>query len=267
MTYLQAIIIAIVEGITEFLPVSSTGHMIVTTSLMGIGTEEFTKLFIVVIQLGAILAVVVNYRRQFINLKDIGFYLKLLAGFIPIVIFGLLFKKNVDQLLERVDVVGWSLLIGGFFLLFIDRIFSAVRIHERSKISYLDAFIVGIFQCIALVPGVSRAAATITGGLFRKFSRTVAAEFSFFLAVPTMFAATVKDLWDFKKAGLHLGMNEIKFLALGNLVAFIVALVVLRYAIQFLVRYGFRYFGIYRILAGAAILAMIHYGVSLQLLK
>jgi undecaprenyl-diphosphatase len=267
MSYLQAILIAIVEGLTEFLPVSSTGHMIVVTSLMGIGTEEFTKLFIVVIQLGAILAVVVNYWKRFFNLRDFTFYLKLLAGFIPIIIFGLLFKKNVDALLERVDVVGWSLLIGGFFLLFIDRIFTAVKTNDTANITYIDAFIVGVFQCIALVPGVSRAAATITGGLFRKFSRDVAAEFSFFLAVPTMFAATVKDLWDFKKSGLHLDMREIQLLALGNLVAFIVALVLLRYAIHFLVKYGFRYFGIYRILAGALILIMLQYGVSLQLVK
>jgi undecaprenyl-diphosphatase len=266
VNYFQAIIIAIVEGLTEFLPVSSTGHMIVTTSLMGISSAEFTRLYIVVIQLGAILAVVIYYWKRFFNLRDIKFYLKLLVGFIPIVIFGLLFKKKVDMLLDRVDIVAWALLLGGIFLLFVDRIFKEEKIKSQEKISYLDALVVGFFQCIALVPGVSRAAATITGGLYRKFDKSTAAEFSFFIAVPTMFAATVKDLWDFQKAGFHFGLDEIKLLIAGNLVAFVVAFLTLRYAMNFIVKYGFRSFGIYRIIIGASILILLGMGYKLEII-
>ncbi len=255
------------EGLTEFLPVSSTGHMIIATSLMGISSAAFTKLFIVVIQLGAIAAVVVYYWKRFINLKDINFYLKLLVGFIPIVIFGFLLKKRVDMLLDRVDVVAWTLLLGGIFLLFIDRIFKEERVNSQEKISLVDAFIVGLFQCIAMVPGVSRSAATITGGMFRKFNKATAAEFSFFLAVPTMFAATVKDLWDFKKSGFGLASNEITLLALGNIVAFIIAILTLRFAMNFIVKHGFRLFGIYRIIVGASILILLALGYKLELVQ
>ncbi len=265
MNYLQAIIIAIVEGLTEFLPVSSTGHMIITTSLMGISSDDFTKLFIVVIQLGAILAVVVYYWKRFINIRDLNFYIKLFISFIPIVIFGFLLKKKVDMLLERVDVVAWSLLIGGIFLLFIDKIFKEERIDSQEKISRKDAFIVGLFQCIALVPGVSRAAATMVGGMYRKFNKAIAAEFSFFLAVPTMFAATVKDLWDFKKAGFQLTSFEYQLLTIGNIIAFIVAILTLKYAMRYLVKHGFKTFGIYRIIIGAAILIMLSMGINLEL--
>jgi undecaprenyl-diphosphatase len=266
VSYIQATIIAIVEGLTEFLPVSSTGHMIITTSLMGISSAAFTKLFIVVIQLGAIAAVVVSYWKRFINLRDINFYIKLFIGFIPIVFFGLLLKKSVDMLLDRVDVVAWSLLLGGIFLLFVDKIFKEEKVVTQEKISRMDAFIVGLFQCIAMIPGVSRSAATITGGLYRKFNKAIAAEFSFFLAVPTMFAATVKDLWDFKKAGFNLGYEELKFLAVGNVVAFIVAMLTLRFAINYIVKYGFFTFGIYRIIVGAGILIMLGMGYKLELI-
>lgn len=267
MTYLQAIIIAIVEGLTEFLPVSSTGHMIITTSLMNISTADFTKLFTVVIQFGAILAVVAYYWKRFVNFKDAGFYIKLFIGFVPIIIFGLLFKKKVDFMLERVDVVGWSLLLGGIFLLFVDRIFKKTTVTSQEKITWADALIVGLFQCIAMIPGVSRSAATIVGGLSRKFSRNVAAEFSFFLAVPTMFAATVKDLYDFYKGGLSLSSDEMQFLALGNVIAFAVALLVLKYAMKLVVKYGFRFFGYYRIVVGIAILVLLQMGVALHLVK
>lgn len=266
MNFIQAIIIAIVEGLTEFLPVSSTGHMIITTSLMGISSEEFTKLFTVVIQLGAIFGVVVYYWKRFINLKDFNFYIKLFVGIIPIIIFGFLFKKKVDLLLERVDIVAWSLLLGGVFLLFIDRLFKAETVDSQEKITWKDAFIVGLFQCIALIPGVSRAAATMTGGVYRKFNKAMAAEFSFFLAVPTMFAATVKDLWDFKKAGFTMTPYEIQLLVIGNLVAFVVAILTLRFAMSYIVKHGFKTFGIYRIIIGAAILIMLSSGIHLDLI-
>lgn len=266
MTSIQAIIIAIVEGLTEFLPVSSTGHMIITTSLMGISSADFTKLFTVVIQLGAIAGVVVYYWKRFINLKDFNFYLKLIVGVIPVLIVGFLLKKKVDMLLERVDVVAWSLLLGGVFLLFLDKIFKEEKVTTQEQMSWLDAFVVGIFQCIALVPGVSRSAATITGGLYRKFNKTIAAEFSFFIAVPTMGAATIKDLWDFQKAGLSLTSNDLMLLGLGNLVAFVVAILTLKYAMNYIVKHGFKSFGIYRILVGATILIMLACGVNLQLI-
>jgi len=265
VSYFQAIIIAIVEGLTEFLPVSSTGHMIITTSLMGISNAAFTKLFIVVIQLGAIGAVVVFYWKRFINLKAVQFYIKLIIGLIPVIIFGYFLKHRVDELLERVDVVAWSLLLGGFFLLFIDKIFKTVVVDSQEKVTRTDALIVGFFQCIALIPGVSRSAATITGGLYCKFNKTVATEFSFFLAVPTMLAATVKDLWDFRQ-NLSLSTIEIQFLAIGNLVAFIVAMFTLKYAMRYIVRYGFRAFGIYRIIVGASILVLLYFGISLEII-
>lgn len=266
MTSIQAIIIAIVEGLTEFLPVSSTGHMIITTSLMGISSADFTKLFTVVIQLGAIAGVVVYYWKRFINLKDFNFYIKLIIGVIPVLIVGFLLKKKVDMLLERVDVVAWSLLIGGIFLLFLDKIFKEEKVTTQEQMSWLDAFVVGVFQCIALVPGVSRSAATIAGGMYRKFNKATAAEFSFFIAVPTMCAATIKDLWDFKKAGFSLTSNDLMLLGLGNVVAFVVAILTLKYAMNYIVKHGFKSFGVYRILVGATILIMLACGVNLQLI-
>jgi undecaprenyl-diphosphatase len=266
VSILQAILIAIVEGLTEFLPVSSTGHMIVATSLMGISSEAFTKLFTVVIQMGAIAAVVVYYWKRFINLRDMDFYVKLILGVMPVLVFGALFKSKVNMLLERVDVVGWSLLLGGIFLLFIDKLFNKVDVESTDHISRKDAIAVGLFQCIALVPGVSRSAATITGGLFRKFNKATAAEFSFFIAVPTMAAATVKDLWDFKEAGFNLSGPEVQLLAVGNIVAFLVAILVLRMAMGFIVHRGFRLFGIYRIVVGAVILILLASGIDLKLI-
>ncbi len=254
-----------VEGLTEFLPVSSTGHMIITTSLMGIGHDEFTKLFIVVIQLGAIAGVVVYYWKRFINVKDITFYFKLFIGLIPILVFGFLFKHKVDGLLERVDVVAWSLLLGGVFLVFLDKIFKEEKIDSQEKIRWQDALVVGLFQCIALIPGVSRAAATMSGGLYRKFNKAIAAEFSFFLAVPTMFAATVKDLWDSRNGSNLFTLHHIQLLVFGNLVAFFVAILTLRLAMNFIVKYGFKTFGFYRIIVGAAILLMLSLGIPLHL--
>ncbi len=259
MTVLQAIIIAIVEGITEFLPISSTGHMIITSALMGIETNEVVKLFNVCIQFGAILAVVVLYFKRFFRSLDL--YYKLVVAFIPAAIAGLLFKHIIKQLLESVFTVGVTLLLGGIVLLFIDKIFKK-NDDEEIIITYPKAFIIGCFQVLAMIPGVSRSAATIIGGMSRGLSRKQAAEFSFFLAVPTMFAATALDLLDNFKL---INEGNIKLLLIGNLVAFIVAILAIKTFISILTRYGFFWFGIYRIVVGAAILTAMALGVNLHL--
>ncbi len=266
MNYLQAIILAIVEGLTEFIPISSTAHMVLTSSIFGIEKNEFVKLFTVVIQLGAILSVVVLYFKRFF--QNIDFYFKLLIAFIPAVIFGLLFKKHIDALLENVIVIGYTLLIGGVIMLFIDNWFAKNELRsntEASEISYLKAFIIGCFQVLAMVPGVSRSGATIVGGLSQKLNRKNAAEFSFFLAVPTMFAATAKDLVDNKD--LLINHNEnITLLILGTLVAFVVGVLAIKFFIKILNKYGFKMFGIYRIVIGIVILALYYSGHTLQLI-
>jgi undecaprenyl-diphosphatase len=267
MNILQTIILAIVEGLTEYLPVSSTGHMIIASSFMGIASDPFVKFFTVAIQLGAILAVVVLYFKRFFRSFD--FYFKLLAAFIPSVVFGLLFSDKIDQLLESPLGVAIALLVGGVFLLFVDKIFdnsTAITIHNSDKISYFTAFKIGLFQCIAMIPGVSRSAATTIGGMSQRLSRKAAAEFSFFLAVPTMFAATAKKALDYYKDGFKLSSDQIQLLAIGNVVAFVVALAAIKFFIDFLSRYGFKLFGIYRIIVGGVILAMILSGVKLQIL-
>ncbi|MBX7201818.1 MAG: undecaprenyl-diphosphate phosphatase [Bacteroidia bacterium] len=267
MSWLEAIIIAIVEGLTEFLPVSSTGHMILTQSLLGIQSSAFLKLFIVSIQLGAILSVIVLYKSRFF--KSTRFYLKLFVGFIPAAIVASLLGDRIDRMLESPLVVAVSLLAGGVVLLFVDKWFdntapSKPTIEEEPK--YRQAFIIGIFQCIALIPGVSRSAATIIGGMAQKLSRNTAAEFSFFLAVPTMFAATAKKSLDFYQEGNSLNTEELQLLLLGNLVAFIVALLAIRFFIAYLQKHGFRVFGWYRILVGLAILCMLGMGVDLAII-
>jgi undecaprenyl-diphosphatase len=264
MNYLHAIILAIVEGLTEFLPVSSTGHMIIASSLMGIASLPFVKAFTVAIQLGAILAVVALYWKRFF--QSFEFYFKLGVAFIPAAIGGLFLKKHIDKLLENVTVVAISLLLGGVILLFIDSYFRNKKSDDASEVSYWKAFKIGCFQVIAMMPGVSRSAATIIGGLSQGLTRTSAAEFSFFLAVPTMFAATAKSLYDYVKEGNSFTGNEIGLLAVGNVVAFIVALVAIRSFIDFLNKNGFRAFGFYRIAVGAIILILQMMGVSLQIL-
>jgi undecaprenyl-diphosphatase len=254
----EAILIAIVEGITEFLPVSSTGHMIVASTLMGIEREAFTKLFTVAIQLGAILSVVVLYWRRFFQTLD--FYFKLLVAFLPAVFLGLLLNDWIDQLLENVVVVGIMLLVGGVFFLFVDRWFARAAAAEDQPMTYASALKIGFFQCVAMIPGVSRSAATIIGGLSQGYNRRQAAEFSFFLAVPTMFAATVKKLFDYYQDGIVISTAELQLLALGNLVAFIVALLAIKTFINFLSRHGFRFFGYYRIVAGTIILLLFALG-------
>lgn len=262
MSLLEAIVLAIIEGVTEFLPISSTGHMIIGSSLMGIAKHPFTKMFTVAIQFGAILSVVVLYWKRFFQSFD--FYFKIFVAFIPAAIAGLLFKDNIDALLERVDVVGYMLLIGGFFFLTMDRIFKEDRTTEED-ISYPKAFKIGMFQIIAMIPGVSRSAATIIGGLSQRLTKKTAAEFSFFLAVPTMFAATVLSVYEFFDNGGTFGRNEITALIVGNIVAFIVAMIAIRSFIAFLTKHGFRLFGYYRIAVGAIILTLYYLGIELSI--
>jgi len=264
MSYLEAIILAIVEGLTEFLPVSSTGHMVITSGIMGITSTEFVKLFTVCIQLGAIAAVVVIYFKRFF--QSVDFYFKLFVAFIPAVIFGLLLGDYIDALLENPLGVGIALLIGGIIFLFIDKWFTKEEIKSTDEVSLMQALKIGTFQCLALFPGVSRSGATIIGGLSQKLSRKAAAEFSFFLAVPTMFAATVKKLYDFyKHAGIP-NSNEIKLLALGNVVAFVVAILAIKFFIAFLTKHGFKIFGWYRIIAGGIIILLYILGFELNVL-
>ncbi|MCC9017389.1 MULTISPECIES: undecaprenyl-diphosphate phosphatase [Flavobacterium] len=257
MNTLQAIVLAIIEGITEFLPVSSTGHMIIASSFFGIAHEDFTKLFTIVIQLGAILSVVVLYFKRFFQTLD--FYFKLLVAFIPAVVLGLLLSDFIDGLLENPVTVAVSLLIGGLILLKVDEWFNHPNTTESSsEITYLQAFKIGLFQCIAMIPGVSRSGASIVGGMSQKLSRTTAAEFSFFLAVPTMLGATVKKCYDYYKAGFELSHDQINILVIGNVVAFIVALLAIKSFIGFLTKNGFKVFGYYRIIAGIVLL-LIHF--------
>jgi undecaprenyl-diphosphatase len=256
MNTLQAIILAIIEGITEFLPVSSTGHMIVASSFFGIAHDDFTKLFTIVIQLGTILSVVVLYFKRFFQSLD--FYYKLFVAFIPAVIFGLLLSDFIDSLLENPITVAISLIIGGFILLKVDDWFGH---DEGTEISYLTALKIGLFQCLAMIPGVSRSGASIVGGMTQKLSRTTAAEFSFFLAIPTMLGATVKKSYDYYKAGFELTQDQTYLLIIGNVVGFVVAMIAIKSFIGFLQKHGFKLFGYYRIIAGAIIL-LIHFFVK-----
>jgi undecaprenyl-diphosphatase len=253
MNTLQAIILAVIEGITEFLPVSSTGHMIIASSFFGIASDDFTKLFTIVIQLGAILSVVVLYFKRFFQTWD--FYFKLFVAFIPAVVLGMLFSDMIDELLESPVTVAVSLLLGGIVLLKVDDWFNH---SEDTKVTYLKAFKIGLYQCLAMVPGVSRSGASIVGGMSQKLARTSAAEFSFFLAVPTMFGATAKKCYDYYKDGFVLTHDQINLLIIGNVIAFIVALLAIKSFIEFLSKKGFKVFGYYRIAAGI-ILLIIHF--------
>jgi len=255
MTTIQAVILAVIEGITEFLPVSSTGHMILASSFFGIEHDDFTKLFTIVIQLGAILSVIVLYFKRFFQTFE--FYFKILVGFIPAVILGLLFSKKIDALLENPVTVAVSLLLGGILLLKVDDWYGN---STETEITYPTAFKIGLFQCIAMIPGVSRSGASIVGGMSQKLSRSAAAEFSFFLAVPTMFGATIKKCYDYYKDGFVLSHDQINFLIIGNVVAFIVALIAIKTFIGFISKNGFKVFGYYRIIAGISLL-IIHFFV------
>ena len=263
MTFIEAIILAIIEGLTEFLPVSSTGHMIIASTFMGNASDSFVKLFTVAIQFGAILSVVLVYFKKFI--KSINFYVLLFVAFLPTGIIGLSLKGYVDALLEEVVVVAISLLVGGIVLLFVDKYFEKNETEGKTEVSYKTAFIIGIIQSIAMIPGVSRSAATIIGGMSQKLTRKAAAEFSFFLAVPTMFAATVKSMWDEKELLIESSNNEWVILLIGNVIAFIVAYFAIKSFISFLNKNGFKVFGYYRIILGGLILILMAAGVNLEM--
>ncbi len=262
MSIIEATILAIVEGLTEFLPVSSTGHMIIASSLMGIAEAPFTKTFTVTIQSGAILSVVVLYWRRFLQSGD--FYLKLFVAFLPAAIVGFVFNDYIDRLLDRVEVVGATLIIGGVVFLLIDRGFKENEASGSESITFRVALKIGLYQCIAMIPGVSRSAATIIGGVSEKLTKKAAAEFSFFLAVPTMAAATGYKLLKFYQAGGGFTPSEMTSLAVGNAVAFVVAMFAIKSFITFLTNHGFKVFGYYRIVAGIIILVLYMSGVKLS---
>lgn len=278
MNLFQSIIIAIVEGITEFLPVSSTGHMIITQKLLGVEPGEFANLFTVNIQLGAILSVVVLYWKRFTEpLKNsavdnsaplvsrltqkFDFYLKLFVAFLPAAVFGFIFIGYINKMLENVVVVAISLVAGGIVLIFVDNWFK--KPAEDQAVTYPKALKIGLFQVISMIPGVSRAAATIIGGLTQKLNRKNAAEFSFFLAVPTMLAAS---LYELLKTYSNITSDNIKILLIGNAVAFIVAMIAIKGFIAFLTKHGFKVFGYYRIVVGLIILIMLALGYNLNII-
>lgn len=252
MNYLEAIILAIVEGLTEFLPVSSTGHMIIVSSFFGIASDDFTKLFTIVIQLGTIFSVIILYFKRFF--QSIDFYKKLFVAFLPAAVLGLLLSDVIDSLLENPITVAISLIIGGLLLVKVDDWFGD---GEETEISYMTALKIGFFQCLAMIPGTSRSGATIVGGMTQKLNRTVAAEFSFFLAVPTMLGATLKKSFDYYQEGFVLNQEQINLLIIGNVVGFLVAMIAIKSFIGYLSKHGFKVFGYYRILAGIVIL-LIH---------
>lgn len=277
MNFIEAVIIAIVEGLTEFLPVSSTGHMIITESLLGVDVNDrFVNAFTVIIQFGAILSVVCLYWRKFFypeTMRSKGytwwqaiwrFYLKLIVGVIPAVILGLAFNDLIEENLGNVALVAVMLILGGVFMLFCDRIFN--KGSESTELTYKRAFIVGVMQCISMIPGVSRSMATIVGGMSQRLTRKAAAEFSFFLAVPTMLGATCLELYKLITHGdgniLTEGDN-LAVLIVGSIVAYIVAIAAIKFFISYVTKYGFKMFGWYRILVGAVILVMILSGYDL----
>jgi len=264
MNYFQALILAIIEGLTEFLPVSSTGHMVIASSFMGIGKDEFVKLFEVAIQLGAILAVVVLYWKKFFDFSKWQFYIKLIIAVIPALFFGFLLNDFIDNTLGNPIFIAVVLLLGGIVLLFIDKFFKNPTVNHESEISNLTAFKIGCFQVLAVAfPGLSRSAATIIGGMQQKLSRHAAAEFSFFLAVPTMCAATGYKLL---KGHELLNAENIKLLLFGNVIAFIVAIIAIKSFIGFLSKHGFRIFGWYRIIIGVLLLVLYFSGVEMNVL-
>lgn len=263
MSYLHAIILGIVEGITEFLPISSTGHMVIASSVMGIEDNAFTKAFEVIIQFGAILSVLALYWKRF--LPEWGFYKKLFVAFLPTALIGFVVKDIVDHLLGSVQIVAWALIAGGVILVWSDRVFAHLTAMGRktSDLSYMDSAKLGLFQAIAMIPGVSRSAATIMGGLTLGMNKKEAAEFSFFLAVPTMAAASGYKLLKIYKT---IEPAQVGTLLVGCFVAFIVAMLAIKFFIGIVTRYGFRGFGYYRIALGVVILIMLYSGKNLQMM-
>jgi len=254
MTFFEAFIIAIVEGLTEFLPVSSTGHMILTSAVLGLKTSPFLNLYIVAIQFGAILSVVFLYWRRFF--QSIQFYIQIAFAIIPTVIIAFLLKKYVDQALGNVFIVGINLLIGGLIMIYLEKYFGQKE-SENAELTPLKSTMIGLFQAISIFPGVSRSAATIYGGMFQGLNRKNAAEFSFFLAVPIMFLATAKDLYDFaKESAVSISQQEISLLIFGNIIAFIVAGLAIKFFISYIVKHGFMVFAYYRIVIGIVVIIL-----------
>lgn len=258
MNILQAILLAVIEGMTEFLPISSTGHMVLASAFMHIEEDAFTKYFEVCIQLGAILSVVILYFRKFIDFRNRQFYFKLAIAIIPSLILGKLLDDFIDDTLGNPVFIAVVMILGGVVLLFVDRLFNKNEIVSEDQITYFTALKIGLFQCLAILfPGFSRSAATIVGGMQQKLTRDAAAEFSFFLAVPTLFAATAyKTLTYFQDNG-GFTADQVQLLIIGNLVAFFVALMAIKFFIQFVKSRGFRGFGWYRIFVGSIILLLL----------
>jgi undecaprenyl-diphosphatase len=281
MSIFETIVIAIVEGLTEFLPVSSTGHMIIAQNVLGVESTEFVKAFTFIIQFGAILSVLVLYWKRFFQLNHtpapeganaiqkllhkFDFYWKLFVAFIPAAVLGLLFSDAIDAMLESVSVVAIMLVLGGIFMLFCDKIFN--KGSESTPFTERRALMVGLYQCISMIPGVSRSMATIVGGMSQGLTRKAAAEFSFFLAVPTMFGATLYKMYKLlKEGGTDLIMDNMTTLIVGNVVAFVVAMLAIKVFIKYVQKYGFVAFGWYRIVVGGIILAMLALGYDLTIM-
>lgn len=264
MTLVQAIILAIIEGLTEFLPVSSTGHMIIGSALMGLEPSPFVKLFLIVIQLGTILSVLVLYYKRFF--QTLSFYFKLVVAAIPASILGVLFNDYIDAALESPLVVAITLVLGGILLLFVDKWFNKPKVDDIAQVTYKKSFMIGVYQCLALIPGMSRSASTIVGGMTQGLTRKLAAEFSFFLAVPMMFGASLIKLLKFFKDGNTFSGEEIQLLVVGNLVGFVVAIIAIKSFIGILTKYGFKAFGWYRIVVGLVIIAVLASGHQLNII-
>ncbi len=277
MNTLETIIIAIVEGLTEFLPVSSTGHMIIAQSLLGVESTPFVKAFTVIIQFGAILSVICLYWKKFFypTAERSGvsywramydFYARLVVGVLPAVVLGLAFNDFIESNLGNVTLVAVMLIIGGVFMLFCDRIFN--KGSEDTRLTYRRAFTVGLIQCISMIPGVSRSMATIVGGMSQRLTRKAAAEFSFFLAVPTMLGATCLETYKLISHGggsLLTQGNNLEMLLLGSAVAFVVAILAIKFFINYVTKYGFAAFGWYRIIVGIVIIACALCGIELKM--
>ena len=274
MDFIQTIIIAIVEGLTEFLPVSSTGHMIITQNLLGVPKgDPFVHAFTFIIQFGAILSVVCLYWKRFFQMRTkeefqakLKFYGLLIVGVFPAVVVGLLAKKSglLDWLLDSVTVVAITLVLGGVFMLFCDRLFNTT--DKTEDVNWKRAFKIGCFQCLSVIPGMSRSMSTIVGGMQQGLTRKRAAEFSFFLAVPTMAGATLLDLLEMFKEGTNWATTtNIKLLLLGCIIAFLVAIFAMKWFVAFLAKYGFKAFGWYRIIVGLVILVLLATGHSLTM--
>lgn len=259
MTIIQAVIIAIVEGLTEFLPISSTAHMKFMNPLIGVQTNTFTYLFEIVIQFAAILSVVVLFWKKFFDVNNFKFYLKLIIAVIPSLFFGAILKKHIDAALGNLVFIAVVMILGGIVLLFVDKWFTKNEIHNEKQINNITALKIGCFQVLSIVfPGLSRSAATIIGGMSQKLTRKAAAEFSFFLAVPTMFAASAKSLLDvYQEGSLSFTTDEITTLLIGCIVSFIVAGLAIKLFVQFVKDKGFRLFGFYRIIVGSIILIIL----------